>query len=130
VGFVPQSAVTPPGNPETDNATLPVKPYSSITSTYDEPEPPCPTVRLPPDDNTNVGAITFSVIEVEAVNAPDVPVIVTVLCPTGVVLLAVKVTVVVFVVGFVKNVAVTPAGRFVAASVTLPEKPFSGYTST
>lgn len=69
-------------------------------------------------------------IEVEAVNAPDIPVIVTVLCPAGVVLLAVKVTEDVFVVGFVKNVAVTPAGRFVAASVTLPEKPFSGYTST
>jgi hypothetical protein len=130
VGFVVQSADTPLGNPETDNATLPVKPYSSVTETYDEPEPPCPTVKLPPDDNKKAGAITFSVIDVEAVNAPDVPVIVTVLCPTGVVLLAVKVSMDVLVAGFVKNVAVTPAGRFVAASVTLPEKPFSGYTST
>jgi hypothetical protein len=87
-------------------------------------------VTLPPEDNTNVGAITFNVAEVEAVNTPDVPVMVTVLCPTGVVLLAVKVTMDVYVVGFVKNVAVTPAGRFVATSVTLPEKPFSGFTST
>ena len=31
VGFVAQSAVTPAGNPETDNTTLPVKPYSSVT---------------------------------------------------------------------------------------------------
>ena len=81
-------------------------------------------VKLPDDDNVNVGVITFKVIDVEALSAPEVPVIVTVLCPAGAVLLAVKVTLDVYVVGFVEKVAVTPAGRFVAASVTFPEKPF------
>ena len=66
---------------------------------------------------------------VEAVNPPDVPVIVTVLGPTAVVLLVVKITVDVLVVGLVEKLAVTPAGRLVAESVTLPEKPFCGATS-
>ena len=69
-------------------------------------------------------------IEDEEVNAPDTPVIVTVLCPTGAVLLAVKINVDVLVVGLVENVAVTPAGRFVAVRFTLPEKPFCDSTST
>ena len=86
-------------------------------------------VKLPADANVNVGVITFKVIEVEALSAPDVPEIVTVLCPAGAVLLAVKVTLDVFVVGLVEKAAVTPVGRSVAASVTLPEKPFCPNTS-
>ena len=78
----------------------------------------------------NVGAITFSVIGVEAVRAPDVPVIVTVLCPTGVVLLAVKVTVDVLVAGLVEKLAVTPAGRLVAVRFTLPLNSYCPNTST
>ena len=74
-------------------------------------------------------AITFSVIEAVALNDPDVPVIVTVLCPTDAVLLAVKLTLDVLVVGLVENVAVTPEGRFVAVRFTPPEKPFSCKTS-
>lgn len=78
----------------------------------------------------NEGAMTFTVMEDEELNAPDTPVIVTILCPIGAVLLAVKVIVDVLVVGLVENVAVTPAGRFVAVRFTLPEKPFSCTTST
>jgi hypothetical protein len=78
----------------------------------------------------NVGAITFSVIGVEAVKVPDVPVIVTVVCPTGVVLLAVKVTVDVLVAGLVEKLAVTPAGRLVAVRLTLPANPYCPSTST
>ena len=85
--------------------------------------------KLPDVDNVKVGVITFNVIEVEALSAPDVPVIVTVLCPAGAVLLAVNVTLDVLVVGLVEKDAVTPVGRFVAASVTLPEKPFCPSTS-
>ena len=73
----------------------------------------------------NDGAITFMVIGAVALNDPDVPVIVTVLCPTDAVLVAVKLTLEVLVVGLVENVAVTPGGRFVAVRFTLPEKPFS-----
>ena len=84
---------------------------------------------MPAVFKVNDGAITFSVIEAVALNDPDVPVIVTVLCPTDAVLLAVKLTLDVLVVGLVENVAVTPEGRFVAVKLTLPEKPFSCKTS-
>ena len=86
-------------------------------------------VKLLADANVNVGVTTFKVIEVEAVSAPEVPVIITVLCPAGAVLLAVNVTLDVLVVGLVEKVAVTPVGRFVAVSDTLPEKPFCPSTS-
>jgi len=55
---------------------------------------------------------------------PEVPVIVTVDVPVVAVLLAVSVKVLVAVVGFVLNDAVTPLGRPDAAKVTLPVKPF------
>ena len=86
-------------------------------------------VKLPADANVNVGVTTFKVIEVEALSTPDVPVIVTVPCPAGAVLLAVNVTLDVLVVGFVEKVAVTPTGKFVVVSDTLPEKPFCPSTS-
>ena len=87
-------------------------------------------LRLLAVPSVNDGAITFSVIEDEELNAPDTPLIVTVLCPTVAALLAVNIIVDVLVVGLVENVAVTPAGRFVAVRFTLPEKPFSDSTST
>ena len=40
VGFVPQVAVTPVGNPETARLTLPVNPYSGVTVTVDALELP------------------------------------------------------------------------------------------
>lgn len=85
---------------------------------------------MPDVSNVNVGAITFTVIVVEAVKAPDVPVIVTMFCPTGVVLLAVKVTVDVLVVGLVEKLAVTPLGRLAAVRFTLPLNPYCPNTST
>ena len=54
---------------------------------------------------------------------PETPVIVTVAVPIAAVLLAVRVSVLVEVVGFVLNAAVTPLGRPDAARVTLPENP-------
>jgi hypothetical protein len=73
---------------------------------------------------------TVSVIVVVWVVLPDVPVIVTVAAPVVAVALAVNVTTLVLVVGFVPKAAVTPAGRPDAASVTLPLKPLSGETVT
>jgi hypothetical protein len=78
--------------------------------------------------SVNVGSITFRTTEADAVRAPETPVIVTVACPTGAVLLAVKVTVDVFVVGLFEKAALTPVGRFAAESETLPEKPFKAKT--
>ena len=62
---------------------------------------------------------------------PDVPVIVTVEVPGVAVALAVSVKVLIVlvgVVGFVLNDAVTPFGRPEAAKVTFPVKPFWGAT--
>ena len=84
---------------------------------------------LPYVFKVNDGAMTFNLIKAVELNDPDVPVTVTILCPTGAVLLAVKVKEDVLVVGLVENVAVTPAGRLETARFTLPEKPFSDKTS-
>lgn len=67
--------------------------------------------------------LTVSAIVVVAVVDPEVPVIVTVDDPTVAVALAVSVSTLVPVVGFVPKEAVTPLGRPVAARVTLPVNP-------
>jgi len=72
--------------------------------------------------------VTVSAIVVVAVIDPEVPVTVTVDVPAAAVLLAVKVTTLVPVAGFVPNAAVTPLGRPEAASVTLPVNPFTSVT--
>jgi len=59
-----------------------------------------------------------------AVRLPEVPLMVTVVVPVAAVLLAVRVSTLVPVVGLVPNAAVTPLGRPDAASVTLPANPF------
>jgi hypothetical protein len=61
-------------------------------------------------------------------SVPEVPVIVTEAVPVVAVVLALKVTTLVEVVGFVPNVAVTPAGRPEAERDTLPVKPPEGVT--
>jgi len=65
-------------------------------------------------------------IVVVALKLPDAPVMVTVNVPVLAVLLAVSVTTLVLVAGFTLKAAVTPVGRPEAASVTLPENPFTG----
>lgn len=67
-------------------------------------------------------ALTVRAIVVVAVTVPEVPVMVTVAPPVAAVLLAVSVSTLVLVVGFVANAAVTPLGNPDAASVTLPVK--------
>jgi len=60
---------------------------------------------------------------VEAVVQPEVPVMVTVAGPIVAAPLAVNVSTLLVVAGFVPNDAVTPLGRPVAASFTLPVNP-------
>src|SRR5580698_666871 len=71
---------------------------------------------------------TVSARVVVAVKLPEVPVMVTVADPVVAVLLAVRVSTLVPVVGFVPNAAVTPLGRPDAASVTLPVNPPASVT--
>src|SRR5271157_1471459 len=80
------------------------------------------TARLPPV------ALTVRLMVVVFVNVPDVPVIVTVTVPVAAVALADNVNVLVEVVGFGLNAAVTPLGSPDAAKVTLPVKPPCGVT--
>jgi len=72
--------------------------------------------------------LTVSASFVVAVKLPEVPVIVTVADPVVAVLLAVSVSTLVPLVGFVANAAVTPLGRPDAARVTLPVNPPTSVT--
>ncbi len=67
---------------------------------------------------------------VVCVRLPDVPVIVIVVVPGAAAALAVNVSVLADVVGFGLKAAVTPLGRPDAARLTLPLKPFAGFTVT
>ncbi len=72
--------------------------------------------------------LTVRASVVVAVRLPEVPVMVTVDVPVVAVALAVRVSTLVPVVGFVPNAAVTPLGRPDAASVTLPVNPPTSVT--
>lgn len=74
------------------------------------------------------GAFTVREIVVVCVSEPEVPVTVTVAVPVVAVLLAVKVSALLEVVGLVPKLAVTPAGKPEAERVTLPVKPPEGVT--
>jgi len=71
----------------------------------------------------SISGFTVSVNVVEFVKLPDTPVMVTGTVPVAAVALAVRVSVLVEVVGFGTNPVVTPLGRPEADSVTLPLKP-------
>jgi hypothetical protein len=78
----------------------------------------------------NVGCTTTSWNVVDAVNEPDVPVIVTVAPPTVAVLAAVSARVEGPAVFPGDRDAVTPAGRPLTAKLTSPENPNCGLTAT
>ena len=80
------------------------------------------TTGLPPC------AVTVRLSVVDAVKLPDAPLMVTVDVPVAADALADSVKVLVVVVGFGLNAAVTPVGRPVALRVTLPVKPPAGTT--
>jgi len=132
VGFVPKEAVTPLGRAELESVTDPVNPPEGVTVIVLLPLVPCFTVKLLGEaDSEKLGvAVAFTVNEIDVVwlNVPDVPVIVTDVVPVVAVALAVKVTTLVPVVGFVPKLAVTPLGRAEVESDTLPVKPPLGVT--
>ena len=75
-----------------------------------------------------MGAKTPSVRVVVSVRLPEVPVMVSVVIPTGAEELAVKVKPLLAEVGFGFQDAVTPAGNPETESVTFPENPYSAFT--
>lgn len=115
------------------NITSPVKPLTDVTVIVEV----LPVVA-PGLTETAVPAIvkpgvcaaeTVRAMVVVANKLPEVPVMVTVLGPPTVAeLLAVSVSRLVPLAGFVPKAAVTPLGKPVAASVTLPVKPPAGVT--
>ena len=95
-----------------------------------------PTTTLPQarevGDSVTVGPLwlefTVRLTLVVCVMLPETPVTVTATVPVAAVALAVNVRLLVAVVGFVPNAAVTPVGRPEALRVTLPAKPPIGFT--
>lgn len=77
-------------------------------------------------DRVKVGAEIVKMRVADAVWLPEVPVMVTLYCPTAAELLAVRIRELLYVVvlGFGKKDAVTPLGRPDAEKVTLPVNPF------
>ena len=73
--------------------------------------------------------VTVKAMVVLAVRLPEVPLMVTVAAPVAAVLLAVRVSTLLPVVGLVAKAALTPLGRPEAARVTLPANPFRPVTA-
>lgn len=132
VGLVPKLAVTPLGRAEFDKVTDPVNPLLGVTVMVLLPLVPCFTVKLVGEADSEkfgaAGALTVKLIDVVWLRVPEVPVIVTVEVPVVAVLLALNVTTLVDVVGFVPKLAVTPAGSPDADKLTLPVNPPLGVT--
>jgi hypothetical protein len=76
----------------------------------------------------NVGPVTVRLSDVVCVMLPDTPVMVIVAVPRVALAPAVRVSVLVEVVGFGLNPAVTPLGKPDALRVTLSLNPFEGTT--
>ena len=131
-GLVENAAVTPEGRPVALNVVAELKPPVLVMVIVLVPLAPWVTVTDAGEAATlkfgDAAALTVRAIVVLAVRLPEVPVIVTVDVPVVAVLLAVNVSTLVPVVGFVPNVAVTPLGRPEAARVTLPVNPPASLT--
>lgn len=97
---------------------------------YSCPVDPVPTCNVPFTPRVKVGAPTVRVRGVVALAEPEVPFSVAVYCPAGTVLEAVSVKVLLYVVGFGENAAVTPLGRPEIEKLTLPLNPFCPWTYT
>lgn len=97
---------------------VPLLPWTTVTEAGD-----APMVKF-----GEAAALTVSAKVVLAFRLPEVPLMVTVAVPVVAVLLAVNVSVLVEVVGFVPNTAVTPLGKPDAVRVTLPVNPPAGVT--
>jgi hypothetical protein len=123
-GFTVNVAVTPLGRPLAASVTEPLNGLTSVTVMVevalvfwasDIVPGEGVSVKLPPD----LAPVTVSAMVVVAVSEPEVPVMVMAVVAAAAVLLAVRVSTLVEVVGLVANAAVTPAGNPEAARVTL-----------
>jgi hypothetical protein len=122
------AAVAPAGRPETLRLTAELKLFALVIVIVLVPLLPWATVNAA-GETPRVklgGALTVRAMVVVADRLPEVPVMVTVSVPEVAESLTVSVNTLVPVVGFEPNFAVTPLGRPVAASVTLPVNPFAG----
>ena len=124
-GFVTNAATAPAGTPVAASDTLPLKPFTGVTVIVTDAWNMRNTSTWASDaDSVKLGGgVTVKLIVAVCVKLPETPVIVTVAVPVVAVPLAVSVRTLVAVAGFVPNAAVTPVGRPVAASVTLPVNP-------
>ena len=124
--------VTPPGRPDADSATMPLKPLKGFTVMVLEPLDPCVMVRLLGEAVSEKfgGGLIVRESVVELDRLPDEPVMVTVAGPVVAVLLAVRVRVLAPVVLVGLNKAFTPAGKPDVDRVTVPLKPLSALTVT
>jgi hypothetical protein len=130
-GFVPNDAVTPLGSPLAERVTLPVNPFAGFTVMVSVLLLPWVTDRLAAElESVKLGpGFNVRAMVVDAVSDPEVPVIVTVVGPPTVAeFVAVSVSTLDPVAGFVPNDAVTPLGSPLAVRVTLPLKPLAPAT--
>lgn len=121
-----KAAVTPLGRPDAESVTLPANPFAEVTVMVSALLVPWLTERVPAAGASVKlgGGFTVSAIVVDAVEEPEVPVIVTGTGPPRVaVLRAVSVSTLEPVVGLVAKPAVTPVGKPVAVRVTAPVNP-------
>ncbi len=125
VGFVPKDAVTPLGRPDATRVTLPLNPFAPVTVMVSVALLSWATDKLDAEGESVKlgGLLTVNATVVLVVRPPEVPLIVTVDVPTVAELLAVSVSTLDPVVGFVPKDAVTPLGRPNSARVTLPLNP-------
>jgi hypothetical protein len=122
-------AVTPAGKPLTERVTKFAKPLIGTTLIVDLPEAPGTTnTSLGAAESEKLLAFTTTCACAEFVMLPEVPVTVNVAMPGVAALVAESVSVLVPVVGFGENTAVTPLGSPEALRVTLPVKPYCGVT--
>jgi hypothetical protein len=133
-GLLENAAVTPLGKPVADNVVAELNPPVLVMVIVLVPLAPWVTVTEAGEAAmVKLGvavALTVRASVVVAVRLPEVPVIVTVDVPVVAVLLAVSVSTLLPVVGFVPNAAVTPLGKPEATSVTLPVNPLTSVTVT
>lgn len=124
VGLGLNWAVTPAGNPDGVSVTEPANPPTSLIVNVSVAPALGETVTLVSAAEIvkvpDVPVLTVSAMVAVAVIDPEVPVTITEVVAAAAVLLAVSVSTLLLVAGFVAKAAVTPVGNPVTDSVTLP----------
>jgi len=120
------------GKPKAEKVTVPLNPFVGVTLIVDLPVAPGATVRVAGVADSVKFAVlvpvTVRLIEVDAVSVPDMPVMVIELVPRVAVEFADRLKMLdVVELGGVK-VPVTPVGKPSTLNVTVPVKPFDGFT--